>query len=138
MKIITLLLAILIFSSVAYAQDSTGINLGNGISARLDYIPFGTIIKASTDQETKLEAVPFVGSGFNFSFVKWKIGLASSLLFYSGGDDKIYVMAATGIMIYFRERFAVSLGWDFGKISRSDNPYKDRMRLFLSYNLKLK
>ncbi len=132
-----LVLFFLIFTR-AYASDSTWIDLGNGITARLDFIPFGTIIKASSDEETKLEAVPFVGSGFNFSLNKWKIGLASSLLFYSGGDDKVYVMAAAGIMIYFRERFAVSLGWDFGKVSRSDNAFKDRMRLFLSYNLKLR
>jgi len=105
----------------------------------LAYIPFGVMVRASEEENTQLEAQEWIGGGpSGMVLYKDLIGVSGSILFYTGDNDKTYVMFAGGIVMKLPERFALSLAWDFGKITQTfNNAWQRRMRMMLSYNLEI-
>lgn len=105
----------------------------------LAYIPFGVMVRASEEENTQLEAQEWIGGGpSGMVLYKDLIGVSGSILFYSGDNEKTYVMFAGGIVMKLPERFALSLAWDFGKVPQVfNNAWQRRMRMMLSYNLEI-
>lgn len=105
----------------------------------LAYIPFGVMVRASEEENTQLEAQEWIGGGpSGMVLYKDLIGVSGSILFYSGDNDKTYVMFAGGIVLKLPERFAFSLAWDFGRVTQTfGNAWQRRMRMMLSYNLEI-
>lgn len=146
-KTLCFLVVILICSfTYSYSQDSTEIDIGKGWKFRLDYIPFGVVIGAVSTEEPEeaiLEAKPFIGSGFSFTFVKNNIwGASVSGLFYTN-EKKVYPMLAMGFVLFPGNKVAISLGYDFGKVQdrwekeKFSNEVKARLKLLVNYNLNI-
>lgn len=139
--IITILSIWAICSMPVFAQetDSTQLDLGQGWTARLDAIPFGTIIQTTSFSDALLEAKPFLGSGLGFSVLRnRRYGFNFSLLFYSGEEKKVFPMLALGPVLMLSEKVSCSLALDFGKTDENlNNWFAKRLRVLVSYNLKL-
>ncbi len=140
-KLLILIMGMFLLNSAAWAQDSTTIPIGNkGWNFRLDYIPFGAIIGASSpNSKSQLEAKPFIGSGFSGTFSRTKYwGLSISLLFYTNDSKTMYPLAGGGFVLFPTDRVAASLMWDCGKIDGVlKHQWQERLKFLVNYNLNL-
>ena len=130
---VAILTFILIFQiNRCVAQDSTSFPVGK-YKFSLVNIAFGAMIQAG-DGAAQLEAIPFVGSGMSFTLKRGQsYGASASALFYMNDKGSLYPMAALGIVLFPKNKIAMSLGWDFG--SAPENSYTERLRILINYNL---
>jgi len=119
------------------ANDVPQIDLGKGWKIAWVNLSFGAMVQASKDENAQLEAKPFVGGGPSFVLSRQKYGISVSALFYMNDQKTLYPLLASGIVL-FNNRVALSMGWDFGKISGAfEKSWQERVKALANFNFDL-
>lgn len=117
----------------AKCQEPDSIVVGGRFALTVELAQLGAVVTGSGDENTLLEAHPFIGTGLNFALMEFRkrYGLNLFTLFYTEGES-IYPMLAIGITV-LGKRFA--LGYNFGKIQGTfEKSYKERLNIIVSFN----
>jgi len=142
--VLLVLITTTIISGIVLCQEANAVtNAANDIELgknwRLSWVDlsFGAMVQASNSEEAQLEAQPFIGAGPSFVLMRKGIyGVSLSSLFYMNADKTLSPLLAGGLVLFPGNRVAISLGWDFGKISGTlKNSWQERLKLLINYSL---